>query len=524
MIRALLLLALCLLASNAWAVVYIDCSCSVNGNGTSASCGATGAFNAAVTTVSASTEYSYARGSTCTLASTSITVNQNNVTLSAYGSGAKPIIVGNAASYAVTVTTSNGFAISGIDWRNGVTGAVNLSATTTGGTFSDNDITSSVFGLVISAAGATNITGSGNTTTCTGAASICWNIATNGGGIEFSDSTATLTAVDRSSTSLIGVRLSGTATTLDNFDVSGGNIGVEIRTTDGHSVLNSTMDGQSVAGIRIRDSDNNRIIGNTLFNIWDGAAYNTGTGSGIDLIDVSDACGGNRIERNYLYRNYQGIVDQCDVTGGNIFVSNILQDHRVNGISYQSDGAEGRIANNSILHNPAEGVGHGIVIQGSSATTTARIVNNVCAVMQAGNNIQCVSLPLSASTGPTYINYNDWYAGAAGAYIAKLDQGTCSAVTSPPWCSYTTLASWQTALGTDADTTGDDANSLSVVPGWVGGPAPTTAAGFKINSNSALMRRGICYASTGCIAPDFERRRAFVPPDIGAYQRVVGDP
>lgn len=523
MMRALLLL-LCLLSAQAWAVVYIDCSCSTNGNGTTTTCGATGPFNAAVTTVSASTEYSYARGSTCALASTAITVNQNSVTLSAYGSGAKPIITAGTTTYPLVLGAANSANISGLDIRAGSSGAININGTGTGSTIEDVSINTAVIGFIVNAAGVASLTLSNMDITCTGATSICTQVSANGGGIVFEDSSITLTASDRSSTSLIGLRLAGTATTADSLTISGGNLGVEIRTTDGHTVQNSSVSGQSVSGIRIRDSDNNKIRDNIVYDVWDGVAYNSGTGAGIDLIDVSDACGSNRIERNYLYRNYQAIVDQCDVGGGNWFVSNTIRNHRVNGISYQSDGAEGQILNNSILHDPDEGVGHGIVIQQGSVTTTARILNNTCTNMQAGDNIQCVSLPLSASTGPTLINNNNWYAGVNGAYLAKLDQGTCSAVTSPPWCSYTTLASWQTALGTDADTTGDDAASLSTVPRWVGGPTPSTAAGFKISSNSALIRGGICYSTSGCIAPDFERRRAFVPPDIGAYQRVVGDP
>ena len=494
----------------------------------SAAAGA-GAKNAAVTTVAASTEYSYAKGSTCTLASTSITVNQNAVTISAYGSGARPIINGNAASYAITVTTSNGFSVSGIDWWNGTTGAVNLSATTTGGTYSNNAIHTSTAGLVISAAGATNITGSSNETTCTGSASICWNIATNGGGISFSDSPITLTATDKSSTSLIGVRLSGTATVLDNVDVSGGNIGVEIRTTNGHTVKNGEYSGQLVAGVRIRDSQNNRVLFNSFHDIDTGVAYPSGQGNAIDMIDPGAACAGNMILGNDFHAVYQGIVDQCDngTGGGNFILSNIGWDYSVDGISYQAAVGFGYIAGNTLLHNPRSLVGHAIAIQHSSVITmTAEVANNVCVNLQIGDNVQCFSIPDSAHTGPIFTNNNNWYAGISGAHLAKLDtvSPVCSALSTPAWCNYDTLAAWQTALQADVDTTGDESASQSIVPGWVSGPTPSSKAGFKINSNSGLIRKGLCYLSTGCAANDAGNRRAFVPPDGGAYQRVVGDP
>jgi len=517
------------LCANAEAIVYINCSCANNGDGTGQICalsgGGPGAFNAAVTTVSASTEYSYAKGSTCTLASTSITINQNSVTLSAYGSGAKPIINGNAANYAVTVTTSNGFSISGIDWRPGATGAVNLSATTTGGTFSNNDINSSLVGLVISAAGATNITGSGNTTTCTGTASICWNVATNGGGISFSDSPITLTATDKTSTSLIGVRLSGTATTLNNVDVNGGNMGVEIRTTNGHTVKNGEYSNQLVAGVRIRDSNVNAIYGNTFHDIDNLVAYPSGQGNAIDMIDiVPTGCLNNLITSNVIYRVYQGIVDQCDVGGGNFIAGNVLWDYSVDGISYQSPATAGYIVNNTLLHSPRSLVGHAIAIQnGASALMAATVVNNVCVVGIVGNNVQCMSLPNSANTGATYINNNDWYASVSGAHLAKLDTvaPACASGSTPPWCNYDTLAAWQTALQGDVDTTGDEAQSISSDPKWAAGPTPSTSVGFRLQPASPLRRVG--YDLNLGNIQDAGNRALSHPPSIGAWEAASGD-
>lgn len=486
---------------NVEAIEFINCGCVVNGDGTVPACGVTpggvGAKNTAVTTVSASTEYSYVSQTTCTLASTSITVNQNAVTISAYGAGAKPIIVGNAASYALTVTTSNGFDISRIDWRNGTTGAVNLSATTTGGTFSDNDITTNVVGLVISAAGAANITGRGNTTQCTGAASICWNITTNGGGIVFRDSVNILTATDKTSTSLIGIRLSGLATGLYNFDVFGGNLGVEIRagvSSTNHTVSNGEYSGQLVAGVRIRDSSFNRVAYNWLHDIDNLVAYPSGQGNAIDLIDPGAACSANWIVGNRFNAVYQGIVDQCDngSGGGNFFIGNLGWDYRVDGISYQATVGMGYILNNTMLHSPRSLVGHAIAIQHLSATMmTAYVANNLCVNLLVGDNVQCVSLPNSANTGPIYLNNNNWFAGVSGAHLAKLDTVSpdCAVGSTPSFCNYDTLAAWQTALGGDADTTGDEANSLSITPGWRRN-TPSNPADFCLDPASGIIAAG----------------------------------
>lgn len=511
----------------AQAVVYIDCSCSTNGDGTGQTCGASGPKNVAVTTVAASTEYSYARGSTCTLVTTSITVNQNSVTLSAYGTGENPIIDGNGASYALTVTTSNDFSVSGLDFRTGTTGAVNLSSTTTGGTFSNNKITTSLVGLAISAAGATNITGSGNRTICTGMASICWNIATNGGGISFSDSYINLTASDRSSTSLIGVRLSGTATTLNNVDVVGGNMGVEVRTTNGHTVKNGEYSGQLVSGVRLRDSKLDLVAFNTFHDIDNLVAYPSGQGNAIDMIDIGSDCGGNVIVGNNMHAVYQGIVDQCDFSGtagGNYILSNALWDYSVDGISYQSSGLRGYIVGNSLSHYPRSLVGHAIVVQnGSSTAMSATIVNNACVVGIVGNNVQCVSIPDSANTGATFLNNNDWYAAVSGAHIGKLDtvSPSCASGSTPAWCNYDTLAAWQTALGTDADTTGDESASLSTQPKWVQPLVPTSAQGFRLTAASPL--RGVGYDLNIGNIQDNGNRAFHHPPSIGAWEATSGD-
>jgi len=497
--RVLLLLALLVACQSSFAVVYINCGCSNNGDGTGKQCAdyasGPGAKNVAVTTVSASTEYSYAAGSTCTLASTSVTVNQNAVSISKYGDGVRPRINGGSASYALSVTTSNGFSITGVDWGNGVTGAVNLSATTTGGVFSNNAINSSLVGIAISAAGAANITGTGNEITCTGATSICVNIATNGGGVAFSRSKVSLTASDRTSTSLIGVRLSGAPTILDGVDVDGGNMGVEIRTTDGHTVKNGNYSGQLVAGVRIRDSNYNRVVFNKFQNIDNLVAYPSGQGNAIDLIDVSTGCGGNMILGNQIHAVYQGIVELCDIAGGgNFTISNELWDYSVDGVSYQTPLAMGYIVGNSLSHYPRSLVGHAIAVQnGAASTMSAYIADNACVVGVVGNNVQCISIPNSANTGPIFLNNNDWHASVAGAHLGKLDtvSPACASGSTPAWCNYDTLTAWQTALGTDADTTGDDAQSISANPMWRMGFVPSVASDFCPYATSPLIGAGL---------------------------------
>lgn len=55
-------------------------------------------------------------------------------------------------------------------------------------------------------------------------------------------------------------------------------------------------------------------------------------------------------------------------------------------------------------------------------------------------------------------------------------------------------------------------------PGFLGGPNPTTAEGFRLRPDSQLIRAGVCVLTTGCIPYDFGGRRSRVPPDIGVWQ------
>lgn len=70
-----------------------------------------------------------------------------------------------------------------------------------------------------------------------------------------------------------------------------------------------------------------------------------------------------------------------------------------------------------------------------------------------------------------------------------------------------------------------DSNVGEVVgdPLFVGGANPTTPEGFKLRHDSSLRRAGTCIYTTGCVPYDFGGRRARVPPDIGAWQYVLGD-
>lgn len=79
-------------------------------------------------------------------------------------------------------------------------------------------------------------------------------------------------------------------------------------------------------------------------------------------------------------------------------------------------------------------------------------------------------------------------------------------------------AYWQNATA-DYNNQDAGANDITSDPKLVGGPNPTTPEGFKLQTDSPLIRAGTCYLTTGCVHYDYEGKRARVPPDIGAFQR-----
>lgn len=515
------------------ATIYINSTYTFNGDGTTpdpaTSPGGVGAKNAAVTSPTANNTYSYARGTTTNLGATSITVAANGVTITAHGTGALPIIdAQSTASFAISISTANNCTLTNLDLRNGsnANATLNITGTCDTTTITDVNVSSALGCVLASGAGITNLAILRLTVACSASNSIAVNLSNTGAGVvSIKDSTITHSATDRSQSNLLGLTVRSTAGTLvQNCTITGGNIPLEVRGTDSHTIKNCTISTGYLAGIRLRDSNSTRVEGNTVSGIWNGKYYNGGAGpglgggagAGIDITDVSGNAGNNVIIRNTISNCYQGILDISDNVSANIFCSNIIFGYLVNGISYQAQAAgQGLIANNSIYHHPSDPVltaGHGIVIQNQSVNTTARIVNNVVVSDVLANNVQCVNIPLSASTGATFIDYNNWYT-LNGAHLGALGG-----------VNYDTLAEWQTALGTDVDTTGDDAHSKSVSPSWLLGDAPTTAAGFSLKLGSTMIRAGIPVLAVGNIYADQRGYRGRVPPDLGACQRISSDP
>lgn len=97
------------------------------------------------------------------------------------------------------------------------------------------------------------------------------------------------------------------------------------------------------------------------------------------------------------------------------------------------------------------------------------------------------------STSATINESNNSYWGQEESVVARINE-----------TNYTTVGAWETAIS-GADDQGQD-------PLFIGGPNPTTPAGFKLSPSSPLIGAGTCIYTTGCVPYDYGGRRARVPP------------
>jgi hypothetical protein len=183
---------------------------------------------------------------------------------------------------------------------------------------------------------------------------------------------------------------------------------------------------------------------------------------------------GAKIQRNYIEGGYFGIF----ASGPNAKIeSNIVNGSELEGIAVPTTTVSGTT---EITGNSVNGGSKCFVMKGASAAVNVNTRNNVA---------------LNCATG-----FEGFQATRSNASNACANSVTA--------CS---------------------ANAGAVVPTdvgdvrMIGGANPKTKNDFKLNSNSPLIRAGTCLLSTGCVRPDIGARRARVPPDIGAWQRVVGD-
>jgi len=155
------------------------------------------------------------------------------------------------------------------------------------------------------------------------------------------------------------------------------------------------------------------------------------------------------------------------VGGGNDVYDNLIIRPRVNGISYQSDGAIAYIWNNTIIHHPQDTVnptGHGLVVQSGTATTRVSFRNNIVISDLLGNNVQCISIGGTPGTNFAEVELqNNIYGAATGTHVAALSG-----------INYDTIGDWRTAISGVTQITVKDTRSRVVTPSFDSNYMPST--------------------------------------------------
>lgn len=331
---------------------------------------------------------------------------------------------------------------------------------------------------------------------------------------------------------------------VDNVTISGNSItrnygGVQVFLGDVTNKSHPCVDSGPLA-------DNVQIIDNTLID-----NYNTA-----DLSGGSAAVGGGCWENSLIARNY---ISRISTTGAVIQhsagVDTVIEDNTIVGPVYPSNDTDGcgifvdqRTIRTIVRRNFIKDIpypenlaadsnscsGYGIALY---RATDPRIYSNIIyntyaglrvngfdngdadtetqGAIVAGNVFATIEndvflLRSNVDRADSISAYNNVGINAGGAFFNLEDTAT-------EQTNVSHNAYFNTGEGFINQTSGG--SDITTDPMFVGGPNPTTAEGFKLQTDSPLIRAGTCYLTTGCAHYDYEGKRARVPPDIGAFQR-----
>lgn len=234
------------------------------------------------------------------------------------------------------------------------------------------------------------------------------------------------------------------ASLVEGNQVEGWFTGIEVDSSDGHTILENRVLSCTNEGIALTGADSNRVEGNYV-------AYTfNGTNVGFGMI-VSGSSQDNSTLRNYFRANHQSYVD-TSTGGGNDFIANYCRDSRSNHVSFQADSTNrARIMNNTLKHTPVV-AGHAFVVQGTLTNAAVDFINNLVYHDVRLVNCQCIEIAGTITTRAVYIQGNHYYV-ENGAHLAALDN-----------VEYDGLPAWKAAVAVPASITGDDSRSVMVDP------------------------------------------------------------
>lgn len=315
--------------------------------------------------------------------------------------------------------------------------------------------------------------------------------------------------------------VNGVLSNTEVYEVGGtSGYGVVIQNTNEMDIYQNYIHDCNNYGITIRgSSSSNKFHENVVSNNGRGN-YPTGAGAGLLLgVAITETASNNLVYRNIFDSNYQNIINNSNAgTGGNSYYYNILKNSTTNGIKITQDPNDVPIlfVNNTVIHNPSAdnvdpNTGHGIECMSEKCT----ILNNIF-VIKTGGAAQGVAINTNYSNCVIGNNlyYNEY--GEGGTY-GKLDSTL-----------YASLATWKTALQSDAGIVGIDGQSGTAEAMAVDGdPLFRSATDYRLTAASPARDAGTDLCATLIDATDLAGRQicssgVFVgrgaAPDIGAYE------
>lgn len=268
--------------------------------------------------------------------------------------------------------------------------------------------------------------------------------------------------------------------------------------SSGANLSNNTITFEAANGIGVSVGDDQTGAGDT-YSAFGKANGNTiiCTASGTSAHGVGLFWSqGGVASGNFVRGCGIGLLSKDQPTAGGLFSGNILIDI-AESYMYAKGSTAPQFINNTLSVSNSTGTPVVIGIDGATNSTNVTLDNN---------NI--------VSTGGQPTNLLNT---ASSQTIAEATSNNWYGFTAPRWTylgtAYTTLGTWNAvgAVGTDVE----------VGPGFVGGTAPTTTAGFRLTSASPLRRVGLDL-NIGNVQ-DAGKRAFSHPPSIGAWEAASGD-
>jgi len=286
--------------------------------------------------------------------------------------------------------------------------------------------------------------------------------------------------------------------------------------------LDFSQDGDGIGiGYYGGTVSNIKITRNKLWNngprraLITGEAGNISKGSGIFFgTSYTHAVSNALVSSNDFYNNHRYAMNFDDVSSGQIsgnIIRGTLHYGTTSGFGQLRIPANGPttatyiVANNDIS---GESGSYGLTIANDTAGTKTYIVRNnnfhdLVGNVGTGATAWIGALNL-ASTQATVSESNNNFQTIQDDLLVKKSS-----------TSYTTISGWQ------GDALAQGTDDLTAASGFVGGTSPTTAAGFKLTSGSALRRAGKDL-NIGNVQ-DHGNRAFLHPPSIGAWETASGD-